>query len=161
MTSTVTHFNFGFSNSALRMPYAIAVLSCGHSAACEIKPTRYACGGCGKDRSTTTQCECGYFGCKIIEVADPHKAHFRITQVGDILPCGQCEAEAKQTEWLKALDPSLVHHTRVRFGGLHLYRRDPQSPSGFMLMGSVAPTSANEALLASKRVCQLSPTEQA
>lgn len=73
----------------------------------------------------------------------------------------QCEAEAEQAEWLRTVDASLIHHTRVRFGNLCLYRLDPTSPSNFMLLRSVAATAANEAILASKRVCQLSPTELA
>ncbi len=160
--SNVTHFNFGFSNSALPMPYALAVLSCGHATTCAVKPTRYACGSCEKESSTATECGCGYRGgFRILEIADPHKAHFRITQIGDAIDCKECAAEAKQAEWLRTIDAGQVHHTRVRFGSLCLYRYDASSPSGFFLMGSVAPTAANEAILASKRVCQLSPTEHA
>lgn len=90
MTQTVTHFNFGFSNSALCMPYAVAILSCGHGAGCETKPTRYACGGCNKETTTAKDCDCGYRGgFRIVEIADPHKAHFRITQIGDAIDCKQ------------------------------------------------------------------------
>jgi hypothetical protein len=95
-----------------------------------------------------------------INSPNPHKAEDRLTKMGDVMECERCAAEAAQLEWLRALDMSTVHHTRERYGSIYLYRLEPTSPSNFMLIGSVAPTPANEALLRG-RLAPLSPTEQA
>lgn len=164
MTSVVG-FQFGFSNSALRLPYALAVLSCGHVARVEVKPSRYACGGCDAPSSDCgARCVCGYKGgYRIVEVADPHKPEFRITQIGDAVQCNACAREAEQLEWLRELPRETVQHARfktiVGSPSYLFYRRDESSPTGVMLMGAVAATPAVEVLLREKRISPLSPTE--
>jgi hypothetical protein len=164
--SVVTGFQFGFSNSTLRLPYALAVLSCGHVSKCDVHPSRYACGGCGVEtRRIEAVCECGYRGYRILEIADPHKPEFRATQVGDTVECSSCDSEARQLEWLRNLPVKDVQHARYRVivgsPSYCFYGRDEKSPTGVLLIGSVAATPAIEALLRQKRMSPLSPTEAA
>ncbi len=163
--SAVIGFQLGFSNSALRLPYALSVLSCGHVGKCDVRPSRYACGGCGVEtRDISGRCACGYKGgYRVLEIADPHKPEFRVTQVGDAGECSSCASEAQQIEWLRNLPVKDVQHARYRVivgsPSYCFYRRDESSPTGVMLIGAVAATAAVETLLREKRISPLSPTE--
>jgi len=168
-TTTITGFDLGFSNSALRLPYALAKLACGHVAKVETKPTRYACGACGL---ATTSCEHGSCPCgstktgfRIVHIANPHLPEDRLTQVGAAVECVDCDKNVERIAWLRSLPKGAVHHARFdpRFapGSYHLYRHDPTSPSGFFLMGSVPATREFDAVLAEVRISPISPTEGA
>ena len=165
--TTVTGFDIGFSNSALPLPYALARLTCGHVARVETKPTLYACTACGRETTSCqhASCSCGSTkaGFRFVHIANPHLPEDRLTQIGDVIECESCAAEAKQLEWLRDLPRETVQHARYKrmfgHGVYHFYRRDKTSPTGVFLIGSVAATPAVEALLAEKRISPLSPTE--
>ncbi len=164
--TTVTRITEEFSNSPLRMPYALAVLACGHVASVDLRPAKGTCVKCGvraeaPHAHTFAPCPCGAWSYTNLDYPKPHVEADRLTKIGQAVDCKECKAEAEQLAMIEALPAGAVHHTRIRFGGLHLYRLDGSSPSGFMLLASVAPTPANEAALARKRICQLSPTEPA
>lgn len=165
-THPVVRFEFGFSNSALRLPYALAILACGHAQRVEVKPTVYACAACSRETTSCqhASCPCGSTaGFRIIHITNPHLENDRITQIGDEIECEQCERESEQMAWLRALPAGAVHHARFdpRFspGSYHLYRNDPTSPSGFMLLGSVPATRVFDAALREAKISPLSPTE--
>jgi hypothetical protein len=93
--------------------------------------------------------------------------------VGDTVECERCNINAAEEQWLRAMDYRQVHHSRFdpRFGEhrdgryhgtYHFYKLDVTSPSGFMLINSVAATPAIDAILKTKtNCCPLSPTERA
>lgn len=170
MTSTVVGFDLRFtSGSALRIPYALATLSCGHSIAVATKPTRYACAACGRETDSCqhASCPCGSktTGFRFVHITNPHLPEDRITQIGDEHNCETCAANVKKIEWLRSLPKGSVHHARFdpRFapGSYHLYRHDVASPSGFFLIGSVPATKEFDAVLNEIRVSPISPTERA
>lgn len=84
-------------------------------------------------------------------------------QIGAEVECETCQTNARDLEWLQALDASTVQHARYneRFGGRYLfYKRDTTSPTGVMLIGGVGATREIDALLRVKGISPLSPTEQ-
>lgn len=158
----VTGFDLGFGNSALRHPYALAVLDCGHRASVVLRPNRGACNSCHAERDLPigqAQHCCGRSYFVITYWPNPHNAADRATQIGDAIECANCAREAQEADWLEALEPSVVQHARFRYGSYHFYRRDQSSPSGVFLVGSVTPTPRVEAILRAKRIAPLSPTE--
>ncbi len=166
---TVTGFTLGFSNSALRMPYALAKLACGHVIAVATKPTLYACSACGRE---TTSCQHGSCACgstksgfRFLHIANPHLPEDRITQIGDEADCEACDKNVEKIAWLRSLPNGSVHHARFdpRFepGSYHLYRHDQSSPSGFFLMGSVPATKQFDEILREVSINPISPTERA
>lgn len=167
MNATVTAFDLGFTSSALRMPYALAVLSCGHKQSVVMRPNLYACGACGRETTNTqhASCQCGSktTGFRHVRLMNPHTPEDRVTRVGDVVECTTCDQEAQQLEWLRALPSADVQHAWYKVwcgvGQYHFYRRDTSSPTGVFLIGSVTATKAVDALLAEKRISPLSPTE--
>lgn len=161
--SSVVSFDLGLTNTG-RFPYALAVLDCGHVASVTLRDTRGACCGCGAamthaQNASFARCACGTYMTGNIDSPNPHVAADRLTQVGDVVECASCHTEAKQIEWLRALDRSTVLHSRFRHGGYHFYRQDSTSPSGKFLIGSVGASKAIEAVLNELRYAPLSPTE--
>jgi hypothetical protein len=167
--TTVTGFDLGFSNSALRLPYALAKLACGHVTSVKIKPTLYACSACGRETTSCqyASCPCGSTssGFRFLHVANPHIEADRLTKVGDVVECETCDKNVERIAWLRSLPKGAVHHARFdpRFapGSYHLYRHDQTSPSGFFLMGSVPATPEFDAVLNEVRISPISPTESA
>lgn len=161
--STVTGFTLGYTTSGFT--YASARLSCGHVASVEMMPRRGRCCGCETEMdllaSGVTYCACGKSAFIIVNRLDPHVEADRKTKIGDEIACETCVREVAQLEWLKSIDPAEIQHARFKYGSYHFYRRDDSSPTGVILMGSVNPTPAVEALLAARRVSPLSPTERA
>lgn len=163
--STITHISIGFGNSALRVPYALAHLDCGHVAGVQLKSHRGTCSKCGKEHELptgkATTCVCGSQMFRITYMPNPHNECDRVTAVGDCVNCDTCQREAAQIKWLEGVDPKQVQHARYRTNfaapRYDLYRRDASSPTGVLSMGSV-PASA-EAILRRKGICTLSPTE--
>jgi hypothetical protein len=166
---TVASFDLGFTNSALRMPYALAKLTCGHVTDVKIKPTLYACGECGRETTSCqhASCPCGSTksGFRFLHIANPHLPEDRITQIGDEVECKQCEDDIERIAWLRALPKGLVHHARFdpRFspGSYHLYKLDQTSPSCFFLIGSVPATKQFDEVLREVSISPISPTEVA
>lgn len=165
---TVTGFDLGFSNSALRMPYALATLACGHVVAVTLRDRTGICCGCGveltcKDHESFTRCACGTYMATHISRRDPHNEADRLTKVGDVVECATCDKNVEQVAWLRALPKGLVHHARFdpRFapGSYHLYTYDATSPSCFFLVGSVPATPAFDAVLREVGISPISPTE--
>ncbi len=124
--TTVIGFNLGFCNSALRLPYALATLACGHVTKVETKPTLYACGACGRETTSCQHgsCLCGSTkkGFTFVHVANPYLPEDRITQIGDAVVCEQCDKDNERVEWLRTLPRGSVHNARFdpRFGGVRL-----------------------------------------
>lgn len=167
--STVIDFELGFTASALRMPYALAKLDCGHLVSVEVKPTLYACAACGRE-STSCQhasCPCGSTktGFNFVHYSNPHLEEDRLTKVGDRVDCDACKKDVERIAWLRQLPKGSVHHARfdLRFapGSYHLYRYDQKSPSNFFLLGSVPATKQFDAVLSEVGISPISPTEQA
>lgn len=167
--TTITQIELGFSNSAIRLPYALARLACGHCAKVETKPTLYACAACGRETTSCqhASCPCGSktTGFTFVHIANAHLPEDRITQVGDAVECADCDKNVERIAWLRALPKGSVHHARFdpRFspGSYHLYKHDVASPSGFFLIGSVPATPEFDAVLAEVRISPISPTEGA
>jgi hypothetical protein len=151
--------------------YAAGVTDCGHHASVQLKPSRGTCWHCkGPEMELapagvgTTCPTCGEQSFLVTYSPRPERPEDRLTQVGDDVECGTCASHIKSVEWLAALDPKVIHHARFseRWGGqYHLYRLDKTSPSNFMHVGSVPAIPAIDALLASKRIAAISPTEPA
>lgn len=167
-TATVVHIEEGFSNSALRIPYALARLSCGHLTSVQLRDTRGVCCGCGAvlthaQGASFERCACGKWMVKNIDSPNPHCADDRVTKIGDSVECETCARNVERIAWLRALPKGIVHHARFdpRFSQYHLYRHDVTSPSGFFLIGSVPATAEFDAVLNEIRVSPLSPTERA
>jgi hypothetical protein len=163
--SKVVSFTEGFTNTG-HYPYVLANLDCGHAYSVVMRDTRGVCCGCEgpmshKHGESFKRCSCGTFMTGSIDSPKPHDAADRLTKAGDDVACEHCAREAAQAEWLRGLDPAIVHHGRYRHGSYHLYRLDPTSPSSFFLIGSVTPTPAVEAILRAKGISPLSPTEVA
>lgn len=162
--ATIVRIHHGFSNSALRMPYAQAILDCGHVASVELKNRRGACHHCGTETDLETgvvkSC-CGSSFFRITYSPNPHNAEDRVTKVGDHIDCEQCQREEDAVERLRTLDRKEVHHMRLRHGAYHAYRLDPTSPSGFTLHSSYPCCAKIEAALSELRLSPLSPTERA
>jgi hypothetical protein len=95
--------------------------------------------------------------------AGPHPWVPPTMSIGETLDCVECANEKQQYAWLQALDPGIVFRSRFRITvgrpSYFFYRRDKQSPSGVMLIGSVGATQAIDELLAAKGISPLSPTE--
>ena len=145
--------------------YAGSVLSCGHEGRCELKPTVYACGGCGHEQGEATTCaaKCGYNGgFRITFYPDAINAADRLTQAGDFQYCETCADHADAERRLKALtEPVFRARYSERWGGqYHLYRRDHDSPTGVMHVMTVPATPAIDKILREKRISPLSPTER-
>ena len=163
----IVSFDLGFSNSALRMPYALARLSCGHVAGVTTKPAILQCGDCRATFHDTPTEWANHQSCKggakYLHISDPHSAEDRVEQVGDAVACKGCEQEAHDAEWLEQLDIATVILSRYRDwcgqGSYYFYKHDPSSPSGKMLIGSVRACAAIEAILNRRRISPLSPTE--
>lgn len=167
MTTTVLGFELGLTSGG-RFPYALARLTCGHLVKVETKPTLYACAACGRETTSCQHaCPCGSTktGFRILHVANPHLPEDRITQIGEVVECEQCEQDAEKVIWLRSLPKGSVHHARFdpRFapGSYHLYRHDVASPSGFFLVGSVPATKRFDAILSEVGISPISPTERA
>jgi hypothetical protein len=162
--TTVIGFELGFANSALRVPYILARLSCGHLAGVALRPRRGACATCGAERGLDDAPPGGWTCCgrssfRVTFTPDPHAPADRVTAVGDAVACDACAREAAAVGWLRGLDRATVLHSRFRYGSYHFYRRAPESPSGVLLIGSVPACPAIERVLAELRYAPLSPTE--
>lgn len=142
--------------------YAASILACGHHGACELKPTVYACGGCGAEKGDCNPCPCGYFGFLIVFLARAERPEDRATQPGDVLECGTCKSHADAAARLRELsEPVFRARYSERWGGqYHLYRRDETSPSGVMLIMTVSATPEIDEILKDKQISPLSPTER-
>lgn len=152
------------TSSGLRH-YAASVLSCGHHGKCEMKPTVYACGGCGHEQTDSRRCEaaCGYNGgFRIVFMPEPSRPQHRLTQPGETQECETCKRHDTDAQRLRDLtEPVFRARYSERWGGqYHLYRRDETSPSGVMLITTVCATPEIDKILASKRISPLSPTEE-
>lgn len=162
--TTVTGIKLGFSNTQ-RFPYALSVLACGHLGHCTLRPRILVCTRCGTEHARPDEdyraiyC-CGHSAFHCQPLPNPHAEADRVTKPGDVVECRECDRDAEQTAYLRALDRSTLHHTRYRNGFIYLYRLDPTSPSGFMLVRSVSATPEHEALLTGS-LSPLSPTERA
>ena len=169
MNSTVKAIITGYSNSALRCPFAYAQLDCGHSAEVKCVPYEGECMNCGQRAiapSGKPCANCGGMSYRIIFTPDYHNEAHRLTKVGDQIACGECDKHAERIAWLKTLNPKTVHHARFRprhsGGGYYtLYTLDATSPSNFMSIGGIEATPEVDALLDAMRVAALSPTEPA
>ena len=143
--------------------FAASILSCGHRGNCEIKPTVYACGGCGHEQANAAICEhgCGYSGFECKFVANPKRVEDRLTQVGDTQACATCEQHDKDAQRLRDLtEPVFLARYSKRWAGqYHLYRRDETSPTGVMHVMTVARTPEIDKILREKSISPLSPTE--
>lgn len=165
--ATVARIEHRFTNEG-RFPVALAKLDCGHFGSVELTPRRGECMTCGAGvdlaPSGTTLCACGSVGFYVRSRPNPHIEADQLTKVGAEVECKTCDAEREQAEWVRGLDTATVSHARFdpRFepGSYHFYRRDPESPSGVFLMGSVRATPAMEAILRERRISPLSPTER-
>ena len=145
--------------------YAGSILSCGHRGECKMKPTVYACGGCGHEQLSCEACEttCGYKGgFRIVFIANPLLPQDRLTQAGEAQECKTCKSIDTDAQRLRALtEPVFRARYSERWGGqYHLYRRDETSPSGVMLIMTVRATPEIDEILSSKRISPLSPTEE-
>jgi len=165
MNTTVTGIQLGFSNTA-RFPYALAKLACGHLGHVRLVPRLYACAKCGgevaqeEDDNSVKYC-CGTSHFHFKKLPNAHDEADRVTKVGDAFECVECDRDAEQTAWLKnPANLAGIHHTRARYNSIYLYRLDPTSPSGFMLVRGVSATKEHEALLRGS-LSPLSPTERA
>lgn len=165
MTTTVDHIVEGFTNTG-RFPYAYAMLKCGHSSKLVLRPQRGACCTCGTVQELTPQAEqppyrvcCGTSVFNHIDSPNPHREADRVTKVGDVVECEQCERDNASEAWLRSLDRAVVHHSRLRYGSYNFYRRAADSPSGVLLVGSVPATPRFDAILNELRYSPLSPTE--
>lgn len=169
MRSIVARIEEGLTNTG-RYPYALAWLECGHCVKVTLRDTTGVCMGCKAimshaDGKSFARCVCGMWMTGNISSPNPHKAEDRLTKIGDVCECENCQKETELVAWLRALPTGSVHHARFdpRFkpGSYHLYRHDQTSPSGFFLMGSVPATPKFDAVLREIGVSPISPTERA
>lgn len=167
MKQRVESIREGFSNSALRMPYATAVLDCGHGAAVPLVGDLKRCTGCGRegrDWNTVDGCpDCAGRVATILRLANPHDAADRLLAIGDEIDCDRCDRKAESLQALRGLRRGEMQHARYRDGcgqgAFYIYRRDTASPSGVRLELTVEACPEAEEILREKRIAALSPTE--
>ena len=160
---TVTRIEQGFMDQS-RFPFALARLSCNHLARVELLPVKYKCTTCGLVTLSNEPCVCGGRWSHTYEFSPyAHNPEHQVTKVGDVVNCKECDKEAAQLEWLRALPREIVQHARYRTfcgsGSYYFYQRDATSPTGVRLAGSVVATPEVDAVLREKRISPLSPTE--
>jgi len=171
-TSKVVRIEKGFSNSAMAVPYAYAVLTCGHSADVKMRGQDLECFKCKTQYvHDGHSAKCPACGCTsalhIKGYPHPHKEADRLTKVGDEVECEECDIYTEQLKKLRALKPEDIQHARFRTydsrgigdGAYYLYKRDESSPTGVTLMFSVPATKEVDELLRAIRVAPISPTE--
>jgi Zn finger protein HypA/HybF involved in hydrogenase expression len=168
----VTGFIKGFSESALRLPYVLATLACGHTGPVEFKPSIGGCMKCGTAQAmarfgSTTQCrKCGGTSFTMTWQPDRHNEADYLTTVGSVISCPECQLHEVDMRRLREVDVATVHHSRAKdWGGVtqyHLYRLAPESPSNFWLLFSVTACPAVDALMRERGLSgPLSPVEPA
>jgi len=164
----------GFTNAG-RFPYVSSKLECGHGAEVPLRPDEIECRECGHAgafvESTENErpagirvwkvcakCRSGSGG-RYAFTADHHNDAHRLINVGDEVDCKWCDHYREALEAIRGMDRSKMHHARCVRGTLHIYRRDPSSPSGVLLEISIESTPESEELLRSMGLAALSPTE--
>ena len=116
MMQEVSRMIEGTDNSPLRIPYVYAELTCGHSADVPLQPPRVRCRQCGHDGPWQTVCEsCGSkSGGEYTFHPDPRDPEHRLLSVGDHVHCRRCADFPKTLAELRALDRSVLMHSRYR-----------------------------------------------
>lgn len=172
----VTGLHIGFSNSALRTPYALIKLACGHmpfsvqTVGCLLE---CECGAKFRESgpypsNEVNKCACGNTsgiggrGFRILALPDPHKTKDRLT-----LPvacrCEQCEKEEADLALIPEYVAQSVYSRFREWGGgiITFYRRDPKSPTGVIALATISATKRAEAEIrrCNSSISPLSPTE--
>lgn len=137
-TSTVTSIEHGRSN--IGDDYALARLSCGHYGEVTLR-SDLPCAGTFSP--------------------EPHNPEHQLTNVGDEMPCTECDKDASLVRKALTLDPSTLRYARYRrmAGGHCIYQADPTSPTGVCMAGMVPDTPAGRDALVTLGLTRLSPTE--
>jgi len=161
--SKVISFEKGYMTSGV-LPYVLANLDCGHIGSVTLKPSEGQCLKCNtiqplSDMGTT--CNCGSTSFTVTFYPNHHNEAHYLTAVGDTVECETCASIARDIQWLKDLDVSTIHHSRLRHGSYYFYKLDQTSPSNFMAVGGVRACPEVDAVLTQKRLSPLSPTERA
>lgn len=179
----VTGLHLGFSNSALRTPFAMYKLACGHvvgnAATVGNLNECLACGAkfrgpndnhLGGLHFEPTVCKCGNSthyankgpGMRILALPNPHKAEDR--QPAPVsCRCEQCEREEVEFAMIPELVAASVHSRFREWGGgiITFYGRVPSSPTGVLAIASISATKRAFAEISrcNSSISPLSPTE--
>lgn len=171
--SKVTNIECGFSNSQMRIPFALAWLDCGHCVGAGHDRYEYVCPQCKAISGDCGECVCGNKrGWNLGKKYSCHETENQTVKVGQEFDCNDCAKTLIALEDIKTKKDQIHHGRFMPMGGRHslsqkgsylFYKLDRESPSCFRLLCGVERNPISDKALKEMGVWGgvLSPTEQA